>query len=343
METLFIGFADITKNSKLDFDQKANAKRCLTKLNKRIKGIRKADKIVQQELNGLLDYIFMQQMLQKNRPSDSDSVEIIDFPEKRSRSKLLHPSKMISAIYQLSVYSFLDSLLFLHDEMSSFSWCQADIIWVLGNQSLKKNQFPTEIIPQKLSRGDCLESIAKVLEKDGIQSIPLSSILKQLSSWNVYLSSYGEKGSMPIFLYDFYRERTKNDFEGWAERRYLPEFKKVHSQSIALKKQRHGEAALDQAALEHFTNTADFCRDIDVEIEQQQDEQKSMQIMERFLSALKKGDGKPEAIIRELKKFITSHIRLETELKKENMELRAANEKLKEENDNKKTSKISGI
>ena len=197
METLFVGFTDITKNGKLDFDQKANAKQCLTKLKKCIKGIREADIHVKKSLNTLLDYKiqddYMLHVLQHNRVDDSDSVEIIDFPEKRSRSKFLHPSNKVSALYQFFVYNLLYSLLLLHDEISSFSRYQADIIWVLGNQSFKKNQFPTEIIPKKLSRGDCLELIAKVLEENGIHPIPLSSILKQLSSWNVYLSSYGKK------------------------------------------------------------------------------------------------------------------------------------------------------
>lgn len=333
METLFVGFTDITKNGKLDFDQKANAKQCLTKLKKCIKRIREADIHVKKSLNTLLDYKIQDdyklQVLQHNRADDSDSVEIIDFPEKRSRSKVLHPSNKVSALYQFFVYNLLYSLLLSHDEISSFSRYQADIIWVLGNQSFKKNQFPTEIIPKKLSRGDCLELIAKVLEENGIHPIPLSSILKQLSSWNVYLSSYGKKGTMPILLYDFYRERTKDDFYEWVKRCYLPDFKKSHPQSIEPEKQRHGEAALDQAALELFTNTADFYRNIDDEIEQQ-DEQKAMQIMEGFLLALKKGDGNPEEIIGRLKEFITSHIRLETELRKENMELHAAIEKINE-------------
>ena len=259
---------------------------------------------------------------------DSDSGEIIDFPESRSRSKWLHLSK-VSALYQFSVYQLLDSLLLLHDEMSLFSRCQADIIWVLGNRSLKKNQFPTEMIPPKLSREDCWESIAKVLEIDGIQSIPLASILKQLSSWNVYLSSYGKKGTEPIFLYDFYRERPKEDFDGWVKRWYLPEFRKNHPQSIEPEKQRHGEDALDQAALEQY-NSDDFYRNVDVEIEQQ-DEQKAMQKMEGFLLALKNGVGKPEKIIGGLKKFVKNHIQMEIELRKENREMRAAIERLVKE------------
>ena len=266
-------------------EKKGNAKKCLREMEKCLKEIKKADSDVQKNVNLLLDFKAQgeldEKMRQDSKPKNElvekmlqdfkvqrDTIqnnnlfnlcpiEIIGFPRKHKGIEAMFAESEVSAFYQLCVYQLVCSLLVLHNKMASFTFCQYDIIWILETTPEKKITFLTHSLQPQLSRQDCFECIAKVLKSNDLH-IPKWSIKKQLSSWNKYLSTWGKKGTEPIMLYDFFRERSKELFEQWVVYRYLPEFKKQHHRrSVDPKKEFHGKNALEWAENEHPVDTID--------------------------------------------------------------------------------------
>lgn len=112
----------------------------------------------------------------------------------------------------------------------------------------------------------------KSLEKKGIERIPSYAILRELSSWNVYIDTNGKKGIKPIMLCDFYREKRKKDFEYWVEKRYLPVFNNRQHKTVATEKEAHGNKALEKAAQLNYIDVNDTYESIDDSLSAQQDE-----------------------------------------------------------------------
>ena len=147
--------------------------------------------------------------------------------------------------------------------MASFTFYQYDIIWILETNPEKKITFLTHLLKPQLSREDCFECIKSVLNDNDLP-VPEWSIKKQLSSWNKYLSTLGNKGSKPIYLYDHYRERSEGLFKLWVIDRYLQEFKKHHHRIVEPEKEFHGDDVLEQAANEYSIDPMDeICDDMD--------------------------------------------------------------------------------
>lgn len=245
IEDTFKTDKEIVDSFEFDPEKKNNAKKCLRKMKKCLKEIQKADADVQKNVNLLLDFKAQGELtkeilqnynascdaIQNNSLFDSFPIEIIDFPRKHKGQENWFFKRKVSAFYQLYVYQLVHSLLVLQNTMASFMFYQNDIIWILETNPKKKITFLTNLLSQQLSREDCFDCIKKVLNKNGLCA-PEWAIKKQLSNWNKYLSTHGKEGSKPIYLYDFFRERSEELFEEWAENRYLPEFKNRHHKIV---------------------------------------------------------------------------------------------------------------
>lgn len=284
-EDLFIGYKDMITNCNLKGKKYVDAQRILKRLKKYLKEIKAADENVQKSVNDLLDLRaqdegIMKLQLETNNSCELaqnsnsfDSTDIVDFPQKHTGPKVLRFNNKVSIIYQEHVYQLVYSLLLLHEAISSFMFHQSDIVWVMEGDSKKKkmttNEFLTKLFPPRLSRYECLDCIKSVLDKRGIKRIPEYSILRQLSSWNVYIDSNGKKGIPPIMLYDFYRNREKKDFEFWVTTRYWPDFIKRHHKTIATEKEMHGKKALEKAAHLKYVDADEIYDSIDADLANQ--------------------------------------------------------------------------
>lgn len=92
----------------------------------------------------------------------------------------------------------------------------------------------------------------------GIRKIPFCSILKQLSSWNVYIASNKEKGTKPLPDYEIKRLQSEKEFEKWVINTYLPDFRKRHkSKRDPLKYASSGKEAQKKAALQQHEADCD--------------------------------------------------------------------------------------
>ena len=290
VKDIFDGYKNMVNNLSLKGRKKVAAQKCLRNLNRYWKEIMLADVKVQKAVNALLDYKeqgeAIRYLLLKFNISldafngdnlfDYDPVEIMGLPARDSKSKVLRFYNKASSLYQLSVYDLVDSLLSLHQKIMLFMFHQADLVWVMETDSKKKkmtsNEFLAKLLPSVLSRNECLECIENVLKKNGFDPIPSCAILKELSSWNAYISSNGRKGKEPLLFYDFYRHCPKMKFEEWITLRYLPVFEKTHHRTVIPENQEHGKKALEKAAMEQTTDTDDFYGTIDRDLEQQQSE-----------------------------------------------------------------------
>ena len=272
-EDMFIGCKEMITNCKLKGKKETEAQKFLRKLKRYLKDVKVADEKVQMAINDLLDLGAQDEGVKKipakvvnqsertETSKDTDSISAIDFPQKHSGPEILRFNKKISILYQQHVYELVDSFLALHKKITSFIIRQSDIVWIIDADSKKKkmtaNEFLTILFPPKLSRKQCLEYIEEVLHENGIDKIPYAGISKELSSWNAYIDSNGKKGTEPIMLYDFYREKGKKDFKEWVLLRYFPVFKNRKHRSVNFNKVIHGKAALDRAEEEHSIDPMD--------------------------------------------------------------------------------------
>lgn len=275
------------KQYRIKDEKKRELKKCLRRLRDYWNNVKVFDQQVKKEINGLLEFKHIDEQLfdidELNSPQGSsqeriNSTIMPDDYRIRNMGFLDQASKKqaemsISANYQLLVFQLLESFLKLHYHLMYYLFHQADIVCIIDSDSPKKNitlnECISRILAPKLTREQCSNIIETKLKDAGIEKIPISSILKQLSSWNTYISSNTKKGIKPLSGYEIARLQTEKQFGKWVIEIYLPDYRQRHKIGRnPLNNTAHGDAAQDEAAIRLYKSDPDkFYKKIDREIQ----------------------------------------------------------------------------
>lgn len=259
---------------KIKDKKKKELKKCLRRLKEYWKEVKRADHQVKEAMDKLLKYRGFEDALSheleehneetKNTIAHNFEMSLfmspsMSFLRENTNSQSITP---VSVFFQMDVFNLLRSFLYLHQSITSFLFHQADIVCIMESDSLKKNitlnEFVSKIFGPKLTREHCAEIIKEKLITAGIRKIPFCSILKQLSSWNVYIESNKEKGTKPLPDYEIKRLQSEKDFGKWVINTYLPDFRKRHkSKRDPLKYARSDKKVLAKAALQQYEANRD--------------------------------------------------------------------------------------
>ena len=258
------------KTYKIKDEKKRELKKCLRRLKERWNDVKRADIQVKTAIDDLIDFkgkddvrrIIKEDCLKKSENmlmTDYEMIPNMGFLKKYSRNTT---GTLVSAYYQRKVFHLLYSFLYLHQCVTSFLFHQADIVCIMESDSSKKditlNEFISKIFEPELTRAHCAEIIEEQLKIAGITKIPICSILKQLSSWNVYIASNKEKGTKPLPGYEIKRLKSGELFKKWVINTYLPDFRRRHRSIMdPLKYASRGAAAQDMAAEQQYNSDPD--------------------------------------------------------------------------------------
>lgn len=259
---------------KIKDNKKKELKKCLRRLKEYWNEVKKADHQVKEAMDKMLEYRNFEDVLKDGLEKHNEETKTtimhnfekslfmrpsMSFLRENTNSQSITP---VSVFFQMDVFNLLRSFLFLHQSITSFLFHQADIVCIMESDSLKRNitlnEFVSKIFGPKLTRERCAEIIKEKLIMAGIRKIPFCSILKQLSSWNVYIASNKEKGTKPLPDYEIKRLQSEKEFEKWVINTYLPDFRKRHkSKRDPLKYASSGKEAQKKAALQQHEADCD--------------------------------------------------------------------------------------